>query len=267
VNPFTLTDSAENTLSFLVDGTVDKEAYDGFVRAHIERPLDGVLTFPMSSFIPRANERAVSRLVEWLFQQQPPAGQRSLVLAINGQTAVGKTLLAEGVRGRVTASGRTCSVVETDAFLKQSRRERLACGVTGLEDAAYELDALQEAVFGLSQGRGSVVATYSHEAGERSTGRNVEPADIIVVDGLMSTHPKLKWNVSIWISHEGDLHRTKRIERDVRYRNYNRKAALKNWASHENAWPRFENLYRPSSPTRTIRVNKSGMWLLAMAAT
>jgi uridine kinase len=273
LNPYTLGAMAENTVTFLLDGATHPDAYEGFVDAHLERPWANLdLSVSAHEFVEQENEEVLSGLAATLVNH---IGERTRVVAVNGCTAVGKTQLARALATELSrsnpavgpATSISCVHLETDGWLKLGREERLRRGLTGFDDAAYDIVALRDAIERLSRGEDARGPRYDHKSGiPGDSERCYASADCILVDGLMSTHPQLRDLVShcIWVGASRETHRDLRLARDVNWRGYTPEGATLNWDAHDAVFGRFERRYRPRDEnTIYLRANRAGMFIAA----
>jgi hypothetical protein len=90
--------------------------------------------------------------------------------------------------------------------------------------------------------------------------------DVLVVDGLMSTHPRMKFaDVRLWLECSPDTHRELRLERDCSdERHYTEESARRNWKLHEREWARFAARFDLNIDYR-LNVNKFRLLRLSTA--
>jgi uridine kinase len=252
LNPYTLGEIAENTLSLMLDGAAHPGAYDGFVYAHIDRPwCSNALSGSLETFVAEQKTAVARQIARRIYEEYlRKRAKTPIVAAINGCTAAGKTGLATEVSACLSdeiAPRLSRVVLDTDGWISVSRAERISRHLTCCEPEAYDLPALQYALDRLAEGRDASNRAYDHRAGTPGQAGAIGSADVIIVDGLMSTHRTLNRtpDVSVWVQLSPDTHKRVRIERDVRERGYTPEEAAENWELHERAWPKFERLARP----------------------
>jgi uridine kinase len=261
VNPYTMGNMAERTLTMVINGRVAKSAYDTFVDSHIEKPwADNDISISLGNFVELENDRVVSEIADRITKLSRP-GNKPTLIAINGKAATGKSLLARRLCDRAMSgqSGRSlsCAYLSTDSWLRQGRAEREAQGLTGLEAAAYDLDALEAAIRKLLNRESVMTPIYDHSHGVHDGSRNVDASDLIIVEGLMSTHPRLRqfFDRVYWIDCSEQNHKRFRIERDVLERGYTRAGAEANYERHFRHWESWAAEMKPSQAT-TLRINR-----------
>ena len=122
--------------------------------------------------------RAAAALVD-----MPADGSRPVVLGIAGGVSVGKTTLADELRGDLP--GRV-DVVGTDGFLFSNAvlAERGLVARKGFPES-YDLDALRSFLIAARAGElPRLVPCYSHVTYDVAGERLVAPVDVLIVEGL-----------------------------------------------------------------------------------
>jgi type I pantothenate kinase len=131
----------------------------------------------------------VTPLIEALLARRPPSGP--YLIGITGGVSVGKSTMATHVVGEmVSRLDATVVTLGTDAFLwNNAELEARGLSMEKGFPASYDVDALRTAVADLGQGRGVAVPSYSHRTYDIEPGvaHRVEPADIVMVEGLHLT--------------------------------------------------------------------------------
>jgi uridine kinase len=216
----------------------------------------------LAQFIPESNELVMGAMLRLITEYLRRGNSTPMVLAINGDTAVGKTRLAKDLQRRLENTDVSATLVSTDAWLRQSREERLDAGQTGLDAGRYALDELCSTLERLLAGEPVELPTYDHSLGRHGEPEKVHAGRVVIVEGLMSTHQRVKSDAVIWLEHAGELHAERRVSRDIEFRGYEPEAAVANWNRHLRDWPSFLATCRPLEIDLLITVNRMGMWLL-----
>jgi type I pantothenate kinase len=125
-------------------------------------------------------------LARWIGRRRD-AGAEPLIVGVAGGVAAGKTTLA-GRLAELLAAGPSSPrvlVVATDGFLRPNA-ELSAMGLATRKGfpESYDAAALIEALATLKARRPATIPTYSHLTYDVEPGRPVEPADVIVVEGI-----------------------------------------------------------------------------------
>jgi uridine kinase len=220
----------------------------------------------LRKFVERRNDRLISEITSRL-TRLVHSGDKPVLIAINGKTAVGKTTLSRRLRERVISDDGggsvSCAYLGTDSWLREGRSEREARGLTGLDVSAYDLDDLETVVRKLLNRESVVTPVYDHSEGVPAGSRSVEAADLIIIDGLMSTHPRLIEFLEevYWIDCSEQNHKRFRIERNVRERGYSHEAAEANYEKHSRRWESWLDEMKPSQVI-TLRINRMRLMTL-----
>ena len=115
-------------------------------------------------------------------------GDRNMLVSITGPGAVGKSTFAARLKDSLTEAGVSASVVPTDAYML-SRADRIYQGVIGFDIAANDIDRLVNDVNSLLAGRAIKVAPYNHRTGKHDEPHTVEPAEVMILEGIHSFYP------------------------------------------------------------------------------
>jgi len=116
------------------------------------------------------------------------------LVGIGGHGAAGKTTLAQTVPD--------AQIVSTDEFW---------------DGEGFDLDRLEREVIGpLARGEAATFASYDWTAGEPRGTRRVEPAGVVIVEGVCALHRKLRaaYAVRIWVEASYDVRLARAISRD-----------------------------------------------------
>lgn len=136
--------------------------------------------------------------------------EKSLLLAIDGRCAAGKTTLAEKLR--LALDGR-CGIVHTDDFYLPFARRT----ADGEQQPAGHMDIerlRREILLPLSDGREAVYRPYDCHADRFLPSHHLNPAQCIIVEGSYACHPRIRalydLRVFLDISGEEQLARLRR---------------------------------------------------------
>ncbi|MEX0990496.1 MAG: phosphoribulokinase [Actinomycetota bacterium] len=149
------------------------------------------------------------------------AGPRPVMLAVAGDSASGKTTLAEGIRAllgehRVT---RIC----VDDYHRHDRSERERLGITPLHPEANDLPAIERHLRALARGDAVDKPVYDHATGRHTDPVMVEPKEVVIVEGLLALGTRgLRdcFDVSVYLEPEEELRHRWKIARDCEERGY-----------------------------------------------
>jgi uridine kinase len=250
LNPYTISERAEDTLSLIIDGVTYHEAFDQFVLTHLERPWkDSNITIPFKEYITEENDEVTKSIADRAIEKSLKKNQsRPIFIAINGCTAAGKTVLSKEIALYIRGNRQiSCTLVETDGWITIDRLSRSQRNLTGCHDEIYDIEGLFNTLNQLSMRQETLGRTYDNVKGISKEEGILKPGDIVIVDGLMSTHMRLRdfINISVWIQCTMDTHMHMREEKDIKERGYTKDQAEQNWKVYESIWHNFELKYKP----------------------
>jgi uridine kinase len=265
LNPYTIGKRAEDTLSLMIDGNVYPDAYKNFINAHLEEPWRrNNLSISFEQFISEHNSEIAKSIADVLVKEYLGRSGNPLIVAINGCPAMGKSKLAIEIASFIKNHDKmSCSILETDGWLSKEREERIRNEMTGYNPESYDINGLSDAIKKLSLRLDVPRRTYNHAIGKPENGGTLPPADIIIIDGLMSTHQNFRSliNTFYWMDCSPDSQKERRLKRDIEKRGYSPELALRNWELHNKEWKKFESIYKPDD-YKLMSSNRLGMLLL-----
>jgi phosphoribulokinase len=146
---------------------------------------------------------------------------RPIMLGIAGDSASGKTTLTAGLvealrHLRVTA-------VCADDYHAYDREERKHLPFTPLHPECNYIDIMEQHLQLLATGQPILKPVYDHRTGTFGRPQFVEPADIVIVEGLLPLYTKLAracFDVTVYLDPPESIRQSWKIERDCRKRGY-----------------------------------------------
>jgi len=152
-----------------------------------------------------------------------PAGAdpRPVLLGLAGDSASGKSTLGRGIEYILGAErvARIC----TDDYHLYDREERARLGVTPLDPDANRMALMGEQLRALSEGRPVEKPVYDHATGTFGEPEKFEPAEIIVVEGLLPLVDRMARdciNVAVFLEPDEALRLAWKLARDTTERGY-----------------------------------------------
>jgi phosphoribulokinase len=147
--------------------------------------------------------------------------RRPVMLAIAGDSAAGKTTLT---RGLVEALGpERCVSMCTDDYHRYDRAERTELPFTALHPNCNHLEIMEQHLQLLATGSPILKPVYDHSTGELVRPELVEPAPIVIVEGLFPLHSRLAracFDVTVYLDPPEEIRRDWKIARDTTTRGY-----------------------------------------------
>jgi phosphoribulokinase len=151
----------------------------------------------------------------------PSTGHRPVLLGLAGDSASGKSTLSRGIEYilGVERVGRVC----TDDYHRFDRADRAERGVTPLSPEANRMDVMAEHLRTLAAGGAVRKPTYDHHTGSFGPDEDVEPGEIIIVEGLLALADRATRDaidVGVFLEPDETLRRRWKLARDVFERGY-----------------------------------------------
>jgi phosphoribulokinase len=153
--------------------------------------------------------------------------RRPVMIAIAGDSAAGKTTLT---RGLVEALGPgRCVSLCTDDYHRYDRAERRELPFTALHPDCNHLEIMEQHLQLLATGSPILKPVYDHATGELVRPELVEPAPIVIVEGLFPLHSRLAracFDVTVYLDPPEEIRREWKIARDTGKRGYSTESVL-----------------------------------------
>lgn len=163
-----------------------------------------------------------------------------VILGIVGDSATGKTTLAEGIV-QILGPERV-AVICTDDYHSYSRAERAERGVSALDPAANYIDMIGQHLDLLRRGQPVLKPVYNHDGGTLDAPQYVEPKPYIIVEGLLGyTTRKMRdcYDVKIYLDPDEKLRVRWKIQRDTAKRGYTEEQVLASLEKRKADSPAF----------------------------
>eukprot|EP00892_Ulva_mutabilis_P000898 jgi/Ulvmu1/10809/UM069_0045.1 len=147
------------------------------------------------------------------------------VIAVAGGTASGKTTVCDLIMQRL--HDQCVAIIAQDSFYKvltPAERELAAKGGFNFDSPdAIDEDCLLHCIDELRSGRPTNVPVYDFSTHSRSKSeqRRVEPAQVIIIEGILMLHFRSvlsRAHMKVFVDSDDDVRLARRIQRDVAYR-------------------------------------------------
>lgn len=113
-------------------------------------------------------------------------------MSVSGAAACGKTWFCRHMVNFLADCGALAVHVPLDGFLL-NRKARNKRGLSGYDQKSYDLSRMIAHMKSLIYEEKPIeIPTYNHQTGEHETPRRIEHASVILLDGIMSMHSKIR---------------------------------------------------------------------------
>ncbi len=146
---------------------------------------------------------------------------RPILLGIVGDSAAGKTTLTRGLV-RILGEAQVTHI-SADHYHRYDRQQRAERGLTPLHPEGNYLDVLAQHLEHLRAGNAIIKPVYSHIEGTFAAAEYVQPAQFIIVEGLLGFHTRAMrdvYDVRLYLDPPEDLRRKWKVQRDCSRRGY-----------------------------------------------
>jgi uridine kinase len=176
-------------------------------------------------------------------------GPRALV-GIGGTAATGKTTLA---RLLVEATGEKATILATDGYMME-RPERRRRGITGPNPAANDVARLARDLATIVRGEpANVLVRLETPEGRKSLERPFEPAQLVIVEGLIALYAELgaRYDVAFFMDGPPEEELAVRLDRDVNERRHPRDEVTAVFGLRQEEYDRY---CRPTAARADVRI-------------
>ncbi len=146
---------------------------------------------------------------------------RPIMLAIAGDSGTGKTTITEGL---VEALGRDrITSVAADDYHRYDREERKSLPFTPLNPKCNYMDIMQQDYQKLRARQPILKPIYNHDTGKLERPEYIEPADFVIVEGLLPLHTEESracFDISVFLDPPEEIRIAWKLGRDTKKRGY-----------------------------------------------
>src|SRR4051794_21492741 len=182
-------------------------------------------------------------------------GRRPIMLAIAGDSGTGKTTLTAGL---VEALGRDrITSVAADDYHRYDREERKSLPFTPLHPKCNYMDIMDQHFHHLSMGHPILKPVYDHHTGELCRPEYVQPAEFVIVEGLLPLYTKRSracFDITVYLDPPEDIRIAWKLRRDTTKRGYTEEQVRKDLEKRE---PESAEFIRPQRTHADIVVRFS----------
>lgn len=171
------------------------------------------------------------------------APAKPVMLAIAGDSAAGKTTLTQGLVEALGPGASTSACV--DDYHRYDRMERKELPFTPLHPECNYIGIMEQHLQLLATGKPILKPVYDHSTGELTRPEQVEPADTVIIEGLLPLHtPVMRscFDVRVYLDPPEEIRRRWKVKRDTTKRGYSAEQVL---AELERRQPESEAFIHP----------------------
>ncbi len=169
-----------------------------------------------------------------------------LMLGLIGASGAGKTTLTRGIVRLLGAQGVT--PISLDDYLRYSRAERAALGLTDADPAATDLARMAADLVALRAGQTIEKPVYDHTLGAPRGSERVAPTALVIAYGALTLTPPVQadlFDLTVYLDPDPTLYHQWREDRDVRQRGYTLAEVRAAWPARERDMQRYIAVQRP----------------------
>ena len=147
--------------------------------------------------------------------------RRPILLGVVGDSAAGKTTLTDGIEN-IFGRHRVNSIC-TDDYHRFDREQRKVVQLTPLNPECNYMEIMEQHLQLLAMGEPVLKPVYNHHHGTLDAPELFEPADYVVIEGLLGFSTKTMrdcYDVKIYLDPPQDLRAAWKVKRDTSKRNY-----------------------------------------------
>jgi phosphoribulokinase len=153
--------------------------------------------------------------------------QRPIILGIVGDSASGKTTIADGLV-KLLGPERVTQVC-TDDYHRYDRHERAEHNITALHPDCNYLDILELHLERLHFGQPILKPVYDHTHGTLGRPEYVKPREFVIVEGLLGFYSAVMrqfYDIKVYLDPDDRMRRLWKVRRDTAKRGYTQEQVL-----------------------------------------
>jgi phosphoribulokinase len=179
-----------------------------------------------------------------------------IIVGIAGDSGSGKTTYTNGIRRLFGAN--SVRTIEMDGYHTENREMREKTGHLPLDPGINNLDLLQDQLRKLKKNESVMVPIYNHSTGNFDEPKQVDPAPIIIIEGLHALYPEFQQllDFSLYVDPSREVKWSWKYKRDKEVRGHEDKKLLDEMHKREAAYKRWID-FQKTSANIVIKINKS----------
>lgn len=183
---------------------------------------------------------------------------RPLIIAITGDGALGKSLLAKQVANTLEGG----YVISTDGFIMSRKQRILKGGISGDDPRAIDLPQLIDTIERLINKEDLPhLKIYDHSTGIAKVlpGVSSRKIRVLIVEGAYAYHEKLDKfiNYVIFLDAESHVRKKLRLQVDTEERNYTTTEFEANWPQYQKI---YESIIKPMGQKADSKIQIDAEW-------
>ncbi|MGD8429972.1 MAG: phosphoribulokinase, partial [Ectothiorhodospiraceae bacterium] len=145
---------------------------------------------------------------------------RPIMIAVAGDSGSGKSTYSRGIQRLL--GGDVVSSLSLDGYHKEDRAQRRRSGRSPLDPRANHIKLAREHLSAIRDGQTVEVPVYNHGTGRFDTPQRIDPAPVILVEGLHALYPELVplFDFTLFVDSDREVRWRWKFERDVFQRGY-----------------------------------------------
>lgn len=174
-----------------------------------------------------------------LLQAQLTKLKQPFIIGIAGDSGSGKTVFSDGIR-RILGPD-IIRTITMDGYHKENRQERAKSGRLPLDPEANKFDLLKEHLQLLKNKESAEIAQYNHSTGDFDPPKRIQPAPIILMEGLHALYPEFMdlLDLKIFVDPSRDIKWQWKFARDVAKRGHRAENLEEEMLAREAAYKRW----------------------------
>ncbi|CAI4225447.1 unnamed protein product [Auanema sp. JU1783] len=188
------------------------------------------------------------------------------IIGVAGGTASGKSLVTEKIMERLAdlqSRKKQVIIIPLESFYKELSEENRCKALTGEFDfdhpSAFDFDLLLKTLEQLERGQAVDIPKYDFIESRRNGSLHLEPADVIIVEGILIFYDELlrnKFSMKLFVDADADIRLARRVRRDTVERKRSLAIVLHSYTKRVK--PAFEEFCQPTKKWADVIIPRGG---------
>lgn len=191
-----------------------------------------------------------------MLQEMQQVLKSPIIIGIAGDSGCGKTTYTNGIR-RLFGS-QAVRTIEMDGYHTENRAKREETGHLPLDPSINNLALLEEHIKKLKNNESVMVPIYNHQTGEFDQPKQLDPAPIVIIEGLHALYPEFTplLDFSLYVDPTRAVKWQWKYNRDKLDRGHDDQKLLDEMHRREAAYKRWID-FQKTSANIVIKIDKS----------